>query len=37
VPDILENQPVMSVVLTKAGDRMHKNIERELNYELSKL
>jgi hypothetical protein len=37
VPDILENQPVMNAVLTKAGDRMHKNIDRELNYELSKL
>jgi len=37
VPDILENQPVMTAVLTKAGDRMHKNIDRELNYELSKL
>lgn len=37
VPDILSNEPVMAVVLDKAGDRMHKNIDKELNYELSKL
>jgi len=27
----------MERVLTKAGDRLHTNIESELNYELSKL
>ncbi len=37
VPDILENEPVMDAVLKKADDRIHKNIDRELNFELSKL
>ncbi len=37
VPDILENEPVMASVMKKADDRMHKNIDRELNFELSKL
>ena len=37
VPDILENEPVMKDVLQKADDRLHKNLEHELNYELSKL
>jgi hypothetical protein len=37
VPAILGNDPVMDPVLAKAGDRLHKNMEHELNFELSKL
>ena len=37
IPDIIENDPVMNAVLTKSDDRMHKNLDKELNYELSKL
>lgn len=37
VPDILSNEPVMTAVLKKADDRMHTNIDRQINYELSKL
>jgi len=38
VPDYLGDKgPIMERVLTKAGDRLHTNIESELNYELSKL
>ena len=37
IPDILGDDPVMNVVLAKADDRMHKYMEKELNYELSKL
>ncbi len=37
VPDILSNQPVMDAVLKKASDRLHTNINHELEYELSKL
>lgn len=37
VPDILSNAPVMANVLAKAEERLHKNMERELNFELSKL
>ena len=37
IPDILGDQPVMAVVLAKADERLHKNMEKELNYELSKL
>jgi len=37
IPDIIENDPVMNAVLEKSDDRMHKNLDRELNYELSKL
>lgn len=37
VPDILSNEPVMAAVLKKADDRMHTNIDRQINYELSKL
>lgn len=37
VPDILSNEPVMNAVLNMADDRMHKNIDRELDFELSKL
>ena len=37
VPDILSNEPVMAAVLKKADERMHTNIDREINYELSKL
>jgi hypothetical protein len=29
--------PVMDAVLKKAEDRLHTNIEHELNYEVSKL
>ncbi len=36
VPDILGDMPVMAVVLKKADERMHTNMERELNYELLK-
>jgi hypothetical protein len=37
VPDILSNEPVMAGVLKKADERLHTNMERELNFELSKL
>jgi hypothetical protein len=37
IPDILGDEPVMAVVLKKADDRLHKNMDKELNYELSKL
>ena len=37
IPDILENAPVMAVVLAKADDRIHKAVEKELSFELSKL
>lgn len=37
VPDILSNEPVMKDVLQKADARLHKNIDHELKYELSKL
>lgn len=37
IPDILGDDPVMNVVLAKADDRMHKYMDKELNYELSKL
>ncbi|SEM79033.1 Prophage minor tail protein Z (GPZ) [Syntrophus gentianae] len=37
VPDILGNDSVMGTVLKKASDRLHTNIESELNYELGKL
>jgi hypothetical protein len=36
-PDILENDPVMGAVLKKADERLHKNLQHELEYELSKL
>jgi hypothetical protein len=37
VPDILSNEPVMKDVLSKADERLHKNLMHELDYELSKL
>jgi glycosyltransferase involved in cell wall biosynthesis len=37
IPDILGDDPVMAAVLSKADDRIHKAVEKELNYELSKL
>jgi|GEM_PF-970512 len=37
VPDILSNQPVMARVLDKAGERLHKNMQHELQYELSQV
>lgn len=37
VPDILSNDPVMKSVLSKANERLHTNINHELDYELSKL
>jgi hypothetical protein len=38
IPDYLGDKgPIMQRVLVKAGERMHKNIEHELDYELSKL
>lgn len=36
-PDILSNQPVMSKVIKQAHERLHKNIEHEMKYEMSKL
>lgn len=38
IPDYLGDQgPAMANVLAKADDRMHKALDKELNYELSKL
>jgi len=37
IPDILGDDPVMNAVLAKADDRIHKAVDKELNYELSKL
>ncbi len=38
IPDyIAEKGPVMASVLKKADERMHKNMDKELNYEMSKL
>ena len=37
IPDVFGNESVMKDVLQKAEDRLHKNLEHELNYELSKL
>lgn len=36
VPDIMSNEPVMKSILTKADDRLHKNLMHETEYELSK-
>ena len=36
-PDILSNQPVMSKVIKQAQERLHKNIEHEMKFEMSKL
>jgi hypothetical protein len=36
VPDIMSNDPVMTAILAKAGDRLHKNLVHETEYELSK-
>lgn len=37
VPDIFSNSQVMDAVLEKAGNRLHANINHELEYELGKL
>ena len=38
IPDyIAEKGPVMAIVLKKSDERMHKNLDKELNYEMSKL
>ncbi|MEN6375584.1 MAG: phage tail protein [Smithella sp.] len=37
VPDIMSNEPVMKNVLSKAGVRLHGNLQHETDYELSKL
>jgi hypothetical protein len=38
IPDYLGDKgPIMDRVLAKADERMHKNINHELDYELSKL
>jgi hypothetical protein len=38
IPDYLGDKgPIMQRVLVKADERLHKNIEHELNYEMSKL
>jgi hypothetical protein len=39
IPDYLGDKggSAMANVLAKADDRMHKNLDKELNYELSKL
>lgn len=37
VPDILSNEPVIAAVLRKADDRLHKNLEHETDYELSRM
>jgi len=36
IPDIMENEPVMKGILSSAGDRLHKNLMHEMDYELSK-
>lgn len=36
VPDIMSNDPVMKSILTKADERLHKNIVHEIDYELSR-
>lgn len=36
VPDIMSNDPVMKVILDKAGERLHNNLAHEAEYELSK-
>jgi hypothetical protein len=36
-PDIMSNTPVMTAVLKKADDRLHKNILHELEFELSQM
>lgn len=34
VPDVFSNESVMNIVLKKANERLHKNINHELDYEL---
>jgi hypothetical protein len=36
VPDIMSNDPVMKLILGKAGDRLHNNLAHETEFELSK-
>lgn len=36
VPDIMSNDPVMNVILSKADTRLHTNLLHETDYELSK-
>ncbi len=37
VPDILSNEPIMKSVLDQADERMRKNLDHELSFEMSKL
>jgi hypothetical protein len=37
VPDIMSNEPVMKNVLSKAGLRLHNNLQHETDYEFSKI
>lgn len=37
VPDIMENTDVMKPILKKAGDRLQKELNSQLNFEMSKL
>ncbi len=37
VPDVFSNEAVINAVMKKAGERLHKNINHELDYELGKL
>jgi hypothetical protein len=36
VPDIMSNEPVMKLILSQAGERLHNNLAHETDYELSK-
>lgn len=36
VPDIMSNDPVMKVILSRAGERLHSNLAHETDYELSR-
>ena len=37
VPDIMSNEPVIKNILSKADERLHKNLVHETDYEFSKL
>lgn len=37
IPDYMGEGPIMKTILSKAGDRLHKNLMHEMEYELSKL
>ena len=36
IPDIMGNDPVMNVILEKASDRLHENLNHETDWEMSK-